>query len=678
MSNDLVFDDTSNDLDLIVPLENITDIPENIRDQYVMIDTDSENMYHTSLFSNKSVNNVIDSTSNTNFVDIDENLAKTVNEFSNPNTFDYVESDLDDEYRDEYRDECHDDYHNDYQQIMDEEEENYRMNKPTFDLIDSTVDTRNRTGEFTKSDYRSSNSFIRFRSNTRALDPEISSNIEEVMGGLNKIRTDKMKRPITIIDEMPFALDTAAKFNHGRGYGLRNSDIGDSIFFKLVEALEEHSVSKVERKDLYDHRPRKIIKYKVPILRWEPINFVDESRQRSSGPTNQNKVKKQREYEDDLGKGIYRVHTSQSTIQITNYKGSPETITETIINGVTKVAEFKDADIPKGICPIDFRASYSSTKYQNARCKIFRSSVYDTESKQMISTGNAVNRGGTWQPSTDSDKEYLIVDLGKNMSVTHISTMGDTPPITPFPEAYYDRHTRFSEDYDGPDPKRKELIYVLTHSDPHSRYRRSYLQFYNPYQSGKWVESYELLVRPDHGKWICVGLYRGNTDPYCEIIHDIRRDLNDMKIRYLKFVPKTYHIGIAMRVDVFSSASEIETMDTIDRNHIIYTLEMPVGIGMKNGTELTRKFRVNYYDRWDGPGDENLNRLERNAFIKSELDTYNANKNAYLDLYATPNRDLHVYKYDSDREEREIKEAVARSTKNRQRRQAYHRRHNST
>jgi hypothetical protein len=667
--------DTGDDLDLIVSFANIEKIPIEIRDQYVSVDADPMNMYHRSLFANETIVNETIVNKNTDEAELN---GEDYEEYEYEYEYEYFDSD---EEIDEIKEidweaeerafwEEFDKKVAEEEKIKEEEEE-YQKNKAVIEATTTPSDTRNRQGDATKADYRSSNSLI--RSNYHEDDPEISSNIQEVMGGRSGIITSESREPRTIINDLYPSLDIDGW--RPRPYWRSSNGVGDANFYKLLETLEEHAVSKVEHKK-YDHyRPRKIIKYKVPILRWDDVIHGRNDKYYKPDKKDRERQNRQRQYEEDAGKGIYRAHTRVVSSEYIGYNGQRSMRNETIIERVTRVGAFHEAVIPKGICPIDFRVDYSSSTHQKPGAKINRTTAFDVETQTMIDIGSAVDRTGHWKPHTNSDKEHLIVDLGQNTRVTHISTMGSPPPVTTFPGGNYsyNYNTKFADDYDGPDPQRKNMIYVLYRSS--GRYSGgTYLQDYRPNQDGKWVESYELFARPDHGKWMRIGVYTGNSDPFSEVIHDVRRDLNDIKFRYLKFVPKSYHNHVAMKVDIFGLATEAETTSTIDRTHLIYTVDLPVRIGTKNGTELVRKHRVGYRDYYGSKKAEYLERRTRHHFLKSELKAYRDNKEAYLDMHSPPLRDLHAIKYNLNREEQEIREAIYRSLKNRKRRRAYRQR----
>jgi hypothetical protein len=682
MSDQIVIDDTP-EPDLIVPIENIDKIPIGIRDQYVSIDTDPMNLYLKTLFANETIAN-----KNT-----DETSPDTVNEMDCVDGVDCVGCEdceyEDDVYEYEYESFDDDDYLN-YDNWEAEEkkyweeierkfkeaekqkegEEEYQRNRPLIEASSAPVDTRNRQGESTKADYRSSNSFSRlsFYEN----DPEIKSNIQEVMGGQSGIITSEAREPVTIINDLfpQLNLDNCRSRSRWRD----QNGVGDANFFKLIEMLEEHSVSKVEHKKYECHRPRRIVKYKVPILRWDDVKYERRWVYDKLNKLDRERRNRQYEYEADAGKGIYRAHTRRATEEYTAWNGSRNSRVYIIIERVSRIGEFQEAVIPKGICPIDFKVAYSSSTHQKPLAKINRSTAFDTETQQMIDIGSAVDRTGCWKPHTNDDKEHLIIDMGQNTRVTHISTTGAPPPVIPFPGGHYARDTKFSDDYEGPNPNQKSLIYVL-YKDRGGYSGGSYLQDYQLNRDGEWVESYELFARPDHGKWMRIGVYTGNSDPFAEVIHDVRRDLNDIKFRYLKFIPRSYHNHVAMKVDVFGLASDAEITQTIDRTHIIYTVDLPIRFGTKNGTELVRKHSVHGgYRRWDAEKEEYLERRARKQFLKTELSEYRNNKELYLNLYSPPNRDLHAIKFDLDREERDIAEAIRKSLKNHKRRRAYRKR----
>ena len=656
-------DPNSIDLDLIVSLDSIEQIPINIRDQYVTVDTDDSNLYHKSLFE-------ADSTQNTNYEDgctnDVNNCTNDVDDCVNDYDYDYDWIEDDDDYCGWEREE------REYWERVErerkaeverrKEEDEYQRNKHIIHSIDTPVDTRNRLGGETKKDYRTSNSLIRY-DNWAGDECEISSNIKEVMGNQNGIILDDSRCPVTILNDL-FPNTNLNGFGKSR-YGRCSGGLGNKTGHKVMVALEEHATTKSERKALDSRQARKIIKYRVPIIRWDAVK-VDRSASDKLKNTDY-------EYEKDAGIGIYVATTVSKTENYIDYRGNSGTRTNTYITGVRRVGGFVEATIPKGICPIDFKIDYSSSMTGKTYGKINRSTAYDPESEQMIRIGRAIDRGGYWRPHTDTNKEFLIVDLGSNTRITHISTSGAPPPVAPFPRNWWGAD-KFVDGYDGPNPRGGSLIYVLQESS--GRWSApTYLQNYRPYQDGMWVESYEIYARRDHGKWIRIGQYTGNSDPFTEVIHDMRRDLNDIKFRYLKFVPLSYHNHVAMKVDVFSEASAIESSSIIDRSHIEYTLEVPMPLGKNGGTTLIRKTSIyDGYRRWNADRDGALERRIRNRYLKSEVEDYHADREAYLSLYSTPKRDLHAIKYGLDRDERGIKEVKRRSLKNRDRRRAYRRR----
>jgi hypothetical protein len=309
--------------------------------------------------------------------------------------------------------------------------------------------------------------------------------------------------------------------------------------------------------------------------------------------------------------------------------GVKKTESVEVVTGIEKVAQIREAIIPKKICPIDFKCEVSSNKNSRNSAKISRAKIYDPMSEEMVYGGTRANYGFEWEPDCDDKSSHVIIDMGVDTAVTHISIMGKLPCVRTFPD-YYKDSPKIGHICGKPV---ENIILIMTNG------RGKYGTNYNAESDGEWVTEFDLYARFDHrSKWIKIGTYTGNVDPYSERLHNIEKDLVNQRFRYLKFVSIACHNSIAMKVDVFGLASGIQVDDKIDRSHLIYTTEIPTRtISKKHGNHYLRDGVScgDWYSCQIAKDDKRNDKRDKMNYIKNELKEYVDDKKKYIDTYCT-------------------------------------------
>lgn len=648
------------DIKYVIKVEELTD--SNIT-EYIVLEGDLENAYHKSLFQEE----------------LQQGLAGQSQSFPNDKNYDDYSGDYDYtgdhvsdydytsdycNYRD-YRD------YRDYEENYDIEPDDELENKEVLDLIETDVDTRNRKGELTKADYRTSNSLV--KTHWIYDEIEISSNVKDIIiavsGEKNNIyrywfdinEIDKI--PVTAITEQ-FPYDITGIDGISSGY-FSGGRIGDSISTKMMEALELNSIEKTEYTKM--HRDGQVYitsKYKVPIIYWKDIKVSKADRERE-----------REQFNDFTGRGIYIINTREEIVMKNGY---PNTMI--FYESVQKYAEFLEADIPRGHCPIDFKYSVSSSSTKQFNAKIKRSQKFNRELGHMVDLGYAVQGRSCWTAGSENTSEYITLDLGREINVTHISTMGKPPPVSPFSvnNSFYNK---CAPDYKG--PMRPDQIYALCGKRNEWDNVRRFIKNYDQHKEGGWVTSYDLYGRKESGKWIRIGNYRCNSDSYTEVIHDIRSDLNGEAFRYLKINPIGFHNSISLSVDVFSLFDNSESQKVIDCLNVIYTVKTPdrsLAKGRKS-SKLVRKIGNNYFMRdyrnLSSRVDQTImEKGDTDKFIRSELKEFTNDKDKYFhtligDKDSEHNKDLFYLKTEQNADKILEKERLQTYLKNKSRRKAY-------
>ena len=598
--------ETQTDLKYIIPIEELNE--SNIT-EYVIVDEDPNNAYHKLLFDDIDFNQKYDT----------PDAAIKTEQVQTTSVEHYTGHAIDP---------------HDFYDFCDAELEYLNSNNPVILAMDmdSDGDTRNRKGESTKSDYRTSNSLVKTHCHDE--DITIESNVDKIVakGSAYYYRNNIANAgriPITVIrNEFPFDIEKIDNFHgHGIGshrWGYNAGDIGSSVIPKIIEALEKHAIEKNTHTTLKSGQVYNIYEYKVPIIGWldtEPVK---------SAPS---------KFDDYTGRSIYKVcHQTESVER----NGVIQNIT--VIHSVQKYAEFVEAVLPNGFCPIEFKCSVSTSAKRKHAIKIVRSQQFDPDENKMIDIGGvALDRSNYWE-ADHNESAHVVLDFGSNTKVTHISTMGAPPPIEAFPTNRWCE--KFDESYDGPTTTNQ--IYVLRERTSAYSYGGAYLHQFDQHSFGKWVTSYDMFGRKDGGKWIKIGNYKGNTDSYTEVVHDIRPDLNGETFRYLKIVPVSFHRKIAMKIDAFGRASDVSKISKIDKTHVIYTVTSPDTTLMKGRHNALIRKTFSRRDSWDLNTDQiALDKKDRLTHIRNEIKEYESDRSKYLKaIHKT--KDLHYLKYEQN------------------------------
>jgi hypothetical protein len=206
---------------------------------------------------------------------------------------------------------------------------------------------------------------------------------------------------------------------------------------------------------------------------------------------------------------------------------------------------YEFADLPSNVTRIDFNITYNDS-YPGCnpkRALIDNGRIWNSKTKKLVKPDESSPKFGSnlhhwnymnngyWRPNESNKKSHVILDMGKPTKVKYISTLG-RPPICSF----YPKDDR-ERIIDG---KRFDKILIVD-SAPR-----------------EYVTKYSLHGRTEHGKWIFIGNYTGNCDPYVEKINDLTNDLSDsIKYRYLKVEPLSHYDAPSMRFMLFGDIADI-------------------------------------------------------------------------------------------------------------------------
>lgn len=406
----------------------------------------------------------------------------------------------------------------------------------------------------------------------------------------------RIRRPNTIADETcPELLDIDGI---RKGSYLSESSVRNSRVDDIVSVLEEHCDSKQEHSCLENYEAVRKIAYRVPINSWviEKIRLSGwEQQQYGLCPAGasvsfeygEGRDQVTLKYDPDKD-WVYRAVTRlrASSVGDEEQKSNIFHRPRTTVHKLVKVARYIEATIPDGACPVEYtcatRCATGRSVNPGARSSsngaIVRRTVYDPVLKRMIDSGSYIGRQEAWRPATNFGNEYLLVDMGKNTGVTHVSIMGAPPPSKLFPS--YDDYPNHGRVDGG---RVRGLVRVLADSLPAAAADHHWCSAEAAYGDGSWVTIFELHGRINRGKWIKIGRYKGNYDPYTEVIRDIRADLGKVQFRYLKFTPVAHHGAIAMMIDVFGLATEVRKTNSAAKSHVTYTVELPIPLSSKKG-----------------------------------------------------------------------------------------------
>ena len=369
-------------------------------------------------------------------------------------------------------------------------------------------------------------------------------------------------------------------------------------------------------------------------------------------------------------------------------KGGSE-ITRDYVCGIEKVAEFKEADIPKGFCPIEFKFSTSSSHdshqwsaFNNAAIK--RNRIYDVNTHEMVESGQHNIHTGFWRPHDDDANSSIVIELDGNVPISHISVMRAPPPTHRYPGHWSrmnndqsERVTIWGEDSVLP---RGSLIVEggYSHTQNYSHGHR--MMAYSSFRHGMWVTMFDLYAKFDKGAWINIGRYKGNHDEYTERLIYVAGDLGGNAFKYLKIVPIDWHNNIAMKVDVFADEKHAKEVEIIDKTNVTYTIEVPENKLTKKKGGAYLPDGGAYNDGWQRHMRDieiNRERREMRNYLQREREDYNNDGEAYMRAYELTRKSPHDLKFGIgdcsiestvDRLERE------KRRRNRSRRTAYRRR----
>ncbi|XP_031563730.1 uncharacterized protein LOC116299241 isoform X2 [Actinia tenebrosa] len=170
------------------------------------------------------------------------------------------------------------------------------------------------------------------------------------------------------------------------------------------------------------------------------------------------------------------------------------------------------ADLMTGIVPVPLGLSTGLIPDSSIRSSSSFDRYHSGAQARLNNTKKSRKGGGAWCAKNNSDKQYLEVDLGGVATLMQVATQG----------------------YPSEDEKvaKKDL---------------------------RWVQSYTMTYSNDGKKWSsyredgAVKVFEGNSDNNTVVLNSLS---NPVDARYVRFCPKTWRNGIAMRVEVYGSFSD--------------------------------------------------------------------------------------------------------------------------
>ena len=196
----------------------------------------------------------------------------------------------------------------------------------------------------------------------------------------------------------------------------------------------------------------------------------------------------------------------------------------------------------------------------------------------------------------DGTVNYFIVDLGSNVNITHISSMGKLTSIMRFPS--YDE----TREYSIPDKHRDRITYY----DDNEKH---------------WVINYRVEVRVNSGReWIRVGNFGGNASRSTEIVNTL--DIG-FPVRYVKVVPMGHVGSTSMQIGLFEKGfdKKVDIAKTVD-----YTLTVPSKRRFYNCRQSRRS-------EWQLEGKRILSKKkirDRDWETRRQVAAYNTKKDLWL------------------------------------------------
>ncbi|GAB5354186.1 hypothetical protein AAMO2058_000098100 [Amorphochlora amoebiformis] len=212
-------------------------------------------------------------------------------------------------------------------------------------------------------------------------------------------------------------------------------------------------------------------------------------------------------------------------------------------------------ELPKGVFPLRVQKATGSRPKPGlhvSKCIVLREARYGKDCDHWSPVDN--KRGD----------DALILDLGRNMDITHVSTMGHSLSLTrrclgSCPQGHI--RTRGSR-------------------LPWKNCRSNCVTFLNALSGpivNHCVLSYALYIRKEGAReWLPIGTFNGNTDVKTEVLHKIGSENDKLSARYLKFEPKTFQGSKSMRVGVYGREDMAsKEKKVIAQKTVSYTVEKP-------------------------------------------------------------------------------------------------------
>ena len=270
------------------------------------------------------------------------------------------------------------------------------------------------------------------------------------------------------------------------------------------------------------------------------------------------------------------------------------------------------ANIPDGVSSINFdiKCHNSLMGCKPGSAKINSCRIWNKYVNRMVDIDEGYNAYMTipiynhfWSPVKSNKKSSIVLDMGRNIKIKYISTMGQPIKTKRYPQRNID-HGFTKKQYDHP-------IVILDEEIVHA-----------------FVKKFMLYGRIDGGKWIFLNKYDANNDRVTEKLIDISRDIPDGFLpRYLKIIPMDYVGSCSMRFMLYGDATDIDVTKNKPIDNVRYIITLPCDEEFSRDGKRSGICRCNYCFGTI----ENRAKEKRNLI--SELDNMTQNYNKDPDMF---------------------------------------------
>lgn len=180
--------------------------------------------------------------------------------------------------------------------------------------------------------------------------------------------------------------------------------------------------------------------------------------------------------------------------------------------------------------------------------------------------------------------EYMEIDLGKDTSLSMISTMGKVHDIDIFPST--------DEEYKQVSNNKNNKISFVTETNH------------------EYLTSYQVHVRKHSDKeWIKIGTFSGNSDRLTEVAHSI----TPIKVQYVRIIPLTFHGSPSFQVGLYG---EKQANTIFEKQNSVETLVYVLTHPSQQKHSFQKRFRSRSYELAHIIQGDNRRRPLKNAIKK--------------------------------------------------------------